>query len=43
LIDGQRHDAEHQVTEHLGVAAHTHMAPAEFILETQRSATLRSL
>jgi predicted acetyltransferase len=34
LIDGQRHDAEHQVTEHLGVAANSHIAPAELILKT---------
>ena len=33
MIDGQREDAEHQVTEHLGVAAHSYIARTEIILE----------
>ena len=33
VIDGQREDAEHQVTEHLGVAAHPYIARTEIILE----------
>jgi hypothetical protein len=45
LIDGEREDAEHQVAEHLGVAAHPHVAPAEVTLRwpLTRSAALRSL
>jgi hypothetical protein len=35
LIDGEREHSKHQVTEHLGVAAHTHMAPTELILEAR--------
>jgi hypothetical protein len=42
LIDGQREDSEHQIAEHLGVAAHPHRAPAEIILEAAIDA-LRSL
>ena len=33
MIDGQCEDAEHQMAEYLGVAAHPHIAPAEIILE----------
>ena len=34
LRDRQRHHAEHQMTQHLGMAAHAHVATAEFLLET---------
>ena len=34
LINRERHHPEHQMTQHLGMAAHAHAAPPEFILET---------
>lgn len=33
LVDRQRDDAEHQVAERLGVAAHPHVPPSYFVLE----------
>ena len=30
----QRHHAEHQVAQHLGVTSHADLASAEFVLET---------
>ena len=33
LINRERHNPEHQMTQHLGMAAHAHAATSEFILE----------
>ena len=33
LVNRQRHDAEHQVAEHLGMSAHAYVPPSELVFE----------
>ena len=33
LVGRERQDTEHQMAHHLSMTAHTHVAPAEFILQ----------